>query len=162
MWNISQLQTQLLAVCDVKCDAVIITALQRNLLSANPCQRWLPVWHHHILLITAFFLSLFSFSPPPRYGSRCVIPGEEWQDLSQVPPILSSHLFAHWEKTDEPRWRWGEKKEESVRTVSVSDNCLGQQKRVGMKVSAKAIGVTAPVVCYFQGYDISHCSCTKR
>lgn len=53
------------------------------------------------------------------------------------------------------------KKEESVRTVSVSDNCLGQQNRVGLKVSAKAIGVTAQVVCYFQGYDISYSS-TQR
>lgn len=31
--------------------------------------------------------------------------------------------------------------------MSVSHNCLGQQRRLGVKASAKAIGVTAPVVC---------------
>lgn len=50
------------------------------------------------------------------------------------------------------------KKEESVRTVSVSDNCLGQQDRVRLKVSDKTIGGTAQVVCYFPGYDITYCS----
>lgn len=47
--------------------------------------------------------------------------------------------------------------EESVRSVSVSDNCLEQQTRVGLKVPAKA---KRSVI--FQGYDIRHCTCTHR
>lgn len=79
--------------------------------SPSPClqsrQRSLPVWHRHILLITAF---LPSFPLSPRRGSRCIISAEEWQANGQVPPSLSSSRFTLW------------RKRRSVRVVSVSHN----------------------------------------
>lgn len=105
-----------------------------SLLSANRCQRSLPVWHHHILLIMfslSLSRSLLLLSPPPppipstwRQQMRHCWRGATRQQPSPTFPS-AFYLFAHREKKQKNRWA------PSVSAVSVSHNCLGQQTHSG-------------------------------
>ncbi len=103
------------------------------------------------------FFSSFSFPLPSTWQQM----RHPWRRMTRQQPSPTYSELLSICSLGKNRWAPMEKrKQQSVRTVSVSDNCLGQQNRVGLKVSAKAIGVTALVVCYFQSYVISHCTCT--
>lgn len=109
---------------------------ERLTLSANPCQRWLPVWHHHILLITVFSSSSSSF-PRPQTWQQMRHP---WRLMTrQQPRSAYSELLSICSLGGKKQNRWDPMNKK--KKVSVSDNCLGQQSRVGLKVSARAIGV---------------------
>lgn len=150
----------------VKCAAVTKSSPAEHLALCKPLSALTSCLTPPHPVDSSFFFCFFSPLPSTTWQQM----RHPWRRMTrQQPSPTYSELLSICSlgKTDEPRWREEKRKKKkrktSVRTVSVSDNCLGQQNGAGMNVSAKAgVGVTARAVCYFQGYDISHCTCTRR
>lgn len=104
------------------------------MISAHSCEHRLPVWHHHILLITVF--SLF-FSTPPLHLTWQQM-RHLWQRLTrQWPSPTSSGLLSVCSlggRERKKQMRSEGTKKRRRRDRSVSDNGLGQQNRVRLKV----------------------------
>lgn len=92
----------------------------------TPRQLWLPVWHHHILLMTETFL--FSLCSSPLPSDMAADASSPWNGKARRRPDPSYSQICS--LIGRNRWALVEEREARVATASVSDNCLGQHGRV--------------------------------
>lgn len=169
IFNVREIKKQLwfdalsIENCWVKCcNEVFDTSLQSiaAMISAHSCEHWLPVWHHHILLITVF--SLFFATPPLHLTWQQM--RHLWQRLTrQWPSPTSSGLLSVSSLGGrEKKNRWdlkGQKKEEDEETevfqIMVWDNRTEWDWK-----SAKTTVAPAQAVCFLQVHDICHTTVT--